>query len=146
MNKVSAPSASSIDHLQVLVQSHSSMASKCISKLARLRPPISLNHGLQVQLQTRSIMASNCISNSLEHGLQVFLQLARLRPPSKSANSLYYSLRVYLQTHLITASKFAPLWHPTASPHTLDHGLQVHIQLARSRPPSVSPNPLKYRL
>jgi len=42
------------------------MASKCIYKLARLRPPSespnSLGHGLKVHLQTLSITASECIS------------------------------------------------------------------------------------
>jgi len=75
-NTVSAPGAPSIDCPQVLVQSCSITASKCISKLARLRPPSSHDHGLQVHLQTRSIMASKCIS-----------QLARSRPPSTSLMS-----------------------------------------------------------
>jgi hypothetical protein len=103
----------SIDRLQVLVQSRSITASKCISKLARLRPPISHNHGLQVHLQTRSITDSKCISNSLDYGVQVYLQtrsitaskciskLARSRPPSESPNSLNYGFKV----RTITASK-----------------------------------------
>jgi len=37
------------------------MASKCISKLARLRPASSHDHGLHVHLQTRSITASKYI-------------------------------------------------------------------------------------
>jgi hypothetical protein len=44
-------------HLQI----HSITASECISKLARLRPPSSHDHGLQMHLQTRSIMASKYI-------------------------------------------------------------------------------------
>ena len=48
-------------------------ASKCISKLARLRPPSSHDHGLHLHLQTRSMTASRCIS-----------QLPRWRPPSTS--------------------------------------------------------------
>jgi len=70
-----------IDRLQVLLRSRSITASKCISSLARLRPPISLDHGLQLPLQTRSIMASN---------------LARSQPPSASLNSLDHSLQVNL--------------------------------------------------
>jgi len=47
-----SPGTPSIDRLQVLVQSSSITASKCISKLAQSRPPRaspnSLNHGLRV--------------------------------------------------------------------------------------------------
>jgi len=70
------------------------MASKCISKLGRLRPPSSHHHGLQVHLQTRTITASKCIS-----------KLAQAHPPSVSLNSLDLSLQVYLQTRTISASK-----------------------------------------
>jgi hypothetical protein len=97
------------------------MASKCISKLARLRPLNSLNHGLQVYLQTCKITASMCISkltrlwplNSLNYTLQ-----------SISPNSNNYNLQVQLQTHTITVSELAPL--QPLSPH--DHGLQAHLQ------------------
>jgi hypothetical protein len=57
-----------IHHLQVLLQSQSIMASKCISTLARSRPPReSLSY---------TITASKCIS-----------KLARSRPPSASLSS-----------------------------------------------------------
>jgi len=75
-NTVSAPGAPSIDRRQVLVQYRSITAFKWISKLARLRPPSSHDHGLQVHLQSRSITASKWIS-----------QLARSRPPSTSLMS-----------------------------------------------------------
>jgi len=102
-------SLSSLDHgFQVYFQIRSITASKCISKLARLRSPNSLDYGLQVYIQTRSITASKCISmlgrlwspNSLDHGLQVYLQicsitaskciskLARSQPWSVSLSSL----------------------------------------------------------
>jgi len=90
--------------------------------------PNSLKCGLQVYPQTRSIMASNCIS-----------KLAQSRPP------------VHLRTRSIAASKciskLARSRPPSASPNSLDHGLQVYLQtrsitasnciptLARSRPP-----------
>ena len=65
--------------------------SKCISKLARSRPPSvspnSLDRGLQVHLQCRLIMTSNYIS-----------KLTRLCPPSASPNSLNRGLEVRLQT------------------------------------------------
>jgi len=38
------------------------MASKCISKLARLRPPSLHDHVIEVHCETRSITASECIS------------------------------------------------------------------------------------
>jgi hypothetical protein len=108
MKRVSAPGAPSIDCLPVLVQTRSIMACKCISKLARLRSPNSLDHGLQVYLQTRSITASkvhlqsrsitasNCIS-----------KVAPSRPPSVSPNSLDHGLQ-------------------SASPNSLDHGPGVY--------------------
>jgi len=85
MNRVPEPGAPSIDRLQVLVQSRSINASKCLSKLPLLRPPSaspnSLYHGLQVNLQTPSIMACkgeqsrrpSAASNSLDHNLGVDL-------------------------------------------------------------------------
>jgi len=76
----------SLDYgLQVHLQSRSIMASKCISKCARLRPSSSHDHGLQVQLHTHLITASKCFS-----------KLARSRPLSASPNSLDFSLQVYL--------------------------------------------------
>jgi len=86
----------SLDHgLQVYLQTRSIMASKftrswppkCISKLARLRPPYAY-------LQTRLITASKCIS-----------KLARSRFRSASLSSLDQGLQVYLQIRWITASK-----------------------------------------
>ena len=96
-----------IDSLQVLLQSRSIIACKCISKLARSwlptasseftrsRPPSASPNSLDYGLQVSTILASKCIS-----------KLARLRPPSASLGSLYRSLQVYLQTRSITACKY----------------------------------------
>jgi len=65
-------------------------ASKCISKLARLPPPCSHNHGLQVHLQTRSITISECIS-----------KFTRSLAPSVSPKTLDHGLGVYLWGHSI---------------------------------------------
>jgi len=129
------------------------MASKCISKLARLRPPSvspkSLDHGLQCaspnshdyRLQVRMIKASKYIS-----------KLTRSRPPSVSPKSLNHGLQVYLQSGSITACTFARSWPPIASTNSLDHDLGVNLSVhsimaskcnskyARLPPASASPN------
>jgi hypothetical protein len=84
MNRVSAPVAPpyrtyllQIDRLLVLLQSHSMMASKCISTPTRSRTP-SRSPNLPVcGLQSRWITGSLCMS-----------KLARCRPPSASPMSL----------------------------------------------------------
>jgi hypothetical protein len=65
---------------------------------------------------------------------------------------------VYLQTCSITASKVTRSWPPSASTHSLDHCLQVHLEtlsitpsnciskLVQSQPSSVSLNPPDYGL
>ena len=35
---------------------------------------------------------------------------------------------MYLPIHSFTASKFTQSWHPSASPNSLDHGIQMHLQ------------------
>jgi len=98
MKAVSAPGAPSIERLQVLVQSHSIMASKFISKLGQSRLQSAsrslLNHGLQTYSITTSQFAplwpSKCIS-----------KLPQLRPPSWQN----YCPQLNLQTCSITASK-----------------------------------------
>ena len=120
----------------MLLQSRSIMASKCIYKSARSRPPIVSPNTLHYGLEVHTIMASMCISsNLLDHGLQV-----------------------YLHTHSITASNFAPSWPPSESPNSLDYGLHVHLQtrwittcrcifkLAGSRPPGAFPKSLDHGL
>jgi len=155
-----------LDHsLQVCLQTGSIPVSNCISKLGRLRPQSSHDHGLEVHitkltrsqpvivspnlleycLQVRTIMATKCISpNSLNDGLQLYLQTGSITA-SKFARS--WPPSAYLQSHSITASscisKLAQLW-PRSSHN---HGLQVHIsKLALSRPPGASPNTLDYCL
>ena len=134
MNRVSSLGAPSIDCLQVLVQSRSITASKCISKLARSPPPSvsstllhyglqmhlpsTLDLGFQVDIQTRSITVSECIS-----------KLAPLRPPS----SHYHDIQVHLLTRSITASKciikLARVGSRSASLCSLDHGLKVYLPI-----------------
>jgi len=135
MIRVSAPVAPpsrtyrlQIDRLFVLLQSLSIMASKCISKLPRCRPPSASPNSLDRGLQCRSITASNCIS-----------KLARSRPPSASPNSLDRGLQVYLQSRSITASKV----HLQCRSITASKCIS---KLARSRPPSASPKSLDYGL
>jgi len=113
--------ALSIDRLQVLVQSRLITASKCISRLARLRPARSHDHWLQVDIS----------------------RLARSRPPSVSPDLLDYVLPKCI-------SKLARSWSRRASLSSLDRGLQVHLEIcsitaskciskvARSQPGSIS--------
>jgi hypothetical protein len=94
-----------------------STGSKYSSKLTRLQPLSSHDHGLQVCFLTCSITSSKCI-----------FKLTKLRPPSVSPNSLIYSIQV----RTIMASKYisnlAPLWPPNTSPNSLNHGPQVYFQ------------------
>jgi len=115
MNRVSAASPPPslaiyrlrIDHLQVLIQSRSMMASKCISEQARWQPPsASLSY---------TISASKCIST-----------LAWSWPPRASRGSLSHDRQVHFQTQPITASKSAWSNPPTASPNPLDYSHQMH--------------------
>jgi len=118
-----------------------SQPSKCITNLARLRPPSSHDHGLQsaswssldhrleVYLQCRSIaashfrtiMASTCIS-----------KLARSRSRSASLCPLNQCLQVYLQIRSITAckciSKLAGSWPRSVSLSSLDRQFQAVLK------------------
>ena len=151
-NRVSVPGAPpidrlSIDYLQVLIYSpsiiacckciskldrsqlgvhlcvHSISASKCMSKLARSRPPSaslsSLNLGLQLHLPTCSITASQCIS-----------EFTQCWSPIASPTLLDHGLKVRLQTRWIMASEciseFTWSRPRSASLNLLDHGIQVH--------------------
>ena len=145
---------------------------RCISKLARSRPPILSPNSLDYGLHVCTIMASKCISpNSLDHGLQVHLQSrsitasgcvskrTRTRPPIVSPNSLDYGLQVRTimasKVHISKLCRSRPL---VASANSLDHGLPVHLQTqsiaasnyiskhARLRPPSASLNSLESSL
>jgi len=116
-----APSLSPIEHPQVLHQSCSIMASKCISILTRS------------WVRVRMIMDFNWIS-----------KLARSRRPSASPSSTWsppqsayphalgqglqvhlwvqldFGLQLHIQTSLIKASKLARWWPLGASPNSLD--------------------------
>jgi len=124
-----APSAPPMNLLEVLLQSHSMMASKCMSNLARSWPWSASLNSVDHGLQTDSIAASNlaqlwppkCIS-----------KLAQSWPPSASLSSLDCSPQVYLQTCSITAfkciSEFAQSQPASACPNLLNHVLQVHLR------------------
>jgi len=118
------------------IQVRTILASKCITKLARLGPLNSLAHGLQVYLPTRMIMASKCIPklarlrplNRLDHRLQLYHQTCTI--PASMFTQLWPPC-AYLQTRSITASKcisiVARLWPSSASPKSLNYSLQVHL-------------------
>jgi len=107
MNRVSPPSAPSVNHLLVLVQSRSIMASKvyhktslmmvskCVSKLARWRTPSPYDHVLKVDLHTLLITILDCIS-----------QFTWSWPRSISQNILNYLLQVHPQTRMIMVSEW----------------------------------------
>jgi len=148
MNRVLLPGAPPIDHLQVIVQSRSFMASKCISKHSC--------HSFWLWLQVHATMASKCISNvarlwppsaslsSLDLGLSVHLhtgsieasreisKLTQLRLPSASLSSRCHGLQVYIWTHSHMASKFGQTLPSSASPNPLDQGLGVHLYVHSS--------------
>jgi hypothetical protein len=114
-----------INHLQVLLQTHSTIACyECISKLARPQllsvSLISFNLGLQLHVQTRMITGSKRTS-----------QLAQSRPPCPSLSSLNLGLQLHLPPHSITApkciSEFTQPRPPSPSPNPLDHSIPVHL-------------------
>ena len=137
-----------------------SIASKYLSKLARLRPSSLHNHGLQMDFQPSTITASKLARsqrpsvspNSHDYGLQV-----RTIMDSKciSPNSHNYGLQSS-QNHSfeIHISHLAQLRIPSSH----DHSLQVHIYISlilisecnseftRLRPLTISPNTLNYHL
>src|SRR5882757_1856490 len=92
------------------------MASKCISKLAQLRPHSvsqpSYNHTLKLNQQTRSIT-----------GTARIMKFAQLHPPS----SHDHSFQVQYQTRSITASNCISEHTLLCPPISLDHGLGVHL-------------------
>ena len=149
---VSAPGAPSIDRLQVLVQSWSNTASKCVCKFARSRPRSVPPNSLHYRLHVCRIITSKCISKHgqlrppslYDHGLQVHISKATWsRPPSASPNSLDYGLQIRPIITSKIMSKHALLRPPSSH----DHVLQVHIsKLNRPRHPNVSPNLLDYHL
>ena len=146
MNTVPAPGVPSIVCLQVVVQTPSVMASKCISKLGRLRPPSSY-----LQTHSRHRLRPSSQPNSHDTGLQVRMitatkcisKLAQLRPPS--------SHHLGLEGHILNLTRSRL---PTISPNSLGFSLQVRsimasmciYTLAWSRPPSASPNSVDHCL
>jgi len=100
----------------VHVQTRSITASKCICRLARLRPASSHDHGLQVHLQTHLIAASHCIFefNSVSAS-KCISKLARSWPPSVSPDPLDYGLQVRTIMASKCISKLARSWPPSAS-------------------------------
>jgi len=116
-----------------------------MSKLVRLRPASSHDHGRQVHISKLTQLQPPSVSpNSLNYGLhkcfsklpltisECISKFTRSRPPSASPNSLDYGLHVHLQTLSMTAcnciSTLARLRPPCVSPNTLDYRLQVHLQ------------------
>jgi len=98
----------SLDHgLQVYLQTYSTTASKCISRLARLRPASWHNHGLQVHISKLARLRPPSVSpNSVDYGMHKCIsKLTWSRSRSASLSSLDQGLQVYLQIHSITASK-----------------------------------------
>jgi len=82
------PQTYSIRGLQVHLQTRSSTAPNCISRLARLHPP-------------------SASLNSLNYGLEVHISKPDWsRPPSAFPNSLDHNLGVHLQVHSIMASMY----------------------------------------
>jgi len=122
-----SPSASPIScdyGLQLHLWVHSILASKCISKLSRLRPRItslrSRDIGLQVHLWTRLIMVSNCICEfTWSRPPSAISTLSRSRHPIASLGTPDLGLEVYRQ--------FARSWPPSAFTNSLSHGLQLHL-------------------
>jgi len=92
-----------MNRLQLLLQSWSMMASKCISQHTQLQlpssSPSSLDLGIQVYRHTHWIMASKCISE--------FGRSWSASPfPSAALGSLDLRLQVHLWTCLITACQY----------------------------------------
>jgi len=120
-----------INHVQVLLQSRSVLASEFIFPLTQSWPwyisPNSCNSGLQMHHQTHSIIGSKCISKLLYSASKCISKLAPTCPPSAFLSS--------------TWSRPA-----SASPTSFNHGLQVHLWVTWSPPPYPSRNSLNYGL
>jgi len=106
-----------VDHLEVLLQSGLTTASRCNSKFARSQPwsasLSSHDHSLQVHLRIRSITAYIRIS-----------KLARSRPPSVSWKLLDHGFEVRTSMPSKCISKLAQSRPVSTSPHSPDHSLQ----------------------
>jgi len=129
--------------LQMQLQTRSILASKCIPKLARSRPPSSsLGYTILASKCISKLAASRPPSASLSYtisGFKSISKLARSWPPSASLSS--------------TRS-----WPPSTSPNSLNRGLQVHLpvhtmmaskcisKLSQSASPGAPVITLQYRL
>jgi len=100
--------------LQVHLQTRSITASKCISKLARLRPASSHDHGLQVHLQTHSIPASKCISEFIRS----------LSPSASQTRSIKYIFKE--QRWLYGDTGVTEVDRVTGSIYSADPGVDRH--------------------
>jgi len=166
-NWVSASGAPSIDCPQILLQSPTIRALKCITKLARSQPKSaslrSLHHGcrvnLNVHLITSSKLARTWVPNSLDYSLQVrtiipsqlhlhtgSIMASRFisklaRSPLRSAS--LSSLDCSFQIRSVTASKLVWLWPPKC--HVRSHSITASM-FARLWPPSGSPNSINHSL
>jgi len=125
MNTVSAPSAVSINLLQLLVRTRSITATKCISKCAQSPTPSGSPDSLDYSQQACTIMTFKCIfPNSFDYILQVSAIIPSM---GTSPYSLNYRLQLHLQTHSITASKWisnlAQSWSPSLSVRSPNQGL-----------------------
>jgi len=129
-----------LDHgLQVQLHPRMIPASEFILKFSRSRrPSLSLNwldSRLQVQLQTGSIPASECISG-----------FSWSWPPGVPPKLLAYGLQVHIQTRSITAPECIAKFNWSRPPSSHDDGLQCISKLARSCPPSASLSSLNHHL
>jgi len=145
-----------INYQYVILQVHSSIAFKCISKFTQSPPPSLHNYYPNVHLQSSEITASKYIPN-----------LAPLLPYWALISLLNHCFQVYLYVHLIPAtkshlyvysfitsqsfSKVTPICPPNTSLSSLDHTLRVNLYihlLAISKttsycaqtPPAVNPD------
>jgi len=94
-----------------------STASISLSRLVRLRPLSSHDHGLQVHLQTHTISACKCISN-----------LARSKQPSVSLNPHDYGHQTCSITDFKCNSELSQSRSWCASLSSLDHGVHAYLQ------------------
>jgi len=153
MNTVSASGTTPIaclwiNHLQVLLQSRSIIASKFSRNLAQSGLQVYLHTSLivaskfawswpSVSLQTHSITASKFTHSRP----QVHFQTHSMMPSKGWQSSLYLRLDVHLQSCSFTASEVTQSCPPPESSNSLDHGhkstsqslldhrLQAHLRL-----------------
>jgi len=108
-----------IHHLQVYLAFLWIAAHMCISECMQAEPPCGSPNMLDHSLEYHTLMAWKCIST-----------LTRTGRPGASLSSLDPQLHAHLQIPLFTTinciSKFARIWPPSTSLHSINHFLQVH--------------------